>query len=154
MKSIKNIYLLLALFSVIACNNEKKDGPIEEQASRTETIDVIQAVARLNAAMIEPTEEVLGKIVSNGLTYGHSSGKVQDKAEFIDDLVHGTFDFGSIDISDQTVQISGEVAVVRQIFDSEATNAGKPVHVHIGNVLIFQKLEGQWELLARQAYKL
>ena len=116
--------------------------------------EVEDTVLRLNKAIIDPTEETLGKIVSDGLTYGHSSGKVQCRDEFIDDLVHGTFDFGSIDISDQTVHVSGDVAIVRQIFDSEATNAGKPVHVHIGNVLIFQKRDGQWELLARQAYKL
>lgn len=39
-------------------------------------------------------------------------------------------------------------------FDSDAANSGKAVHVHIGNVLIFQKQDAQWKLLARQAYKL
>lgn len=152
MKRRTNLYLLLMLFPLIACNG-KKDGPME-QGTGSETAEVEDVVARLNRAIIDPTEEALGKITSDGLTYGHSSGKVQDRAEFMDDLVHGTFDFGSIDISDQTVHISGDVAVVRQIFDSEATNAGKPVHVHIGNVLIFQRQDGQWKLLARQAYKL
>jgi len=152
MKRVKMLYLLVVLFSVNGCSDKTKES--KGRTSASETVEVQDAVTRLNNAIINPTEDALAKIVADGLSYGHSSGLVQDKDEFIEDLVHGSFDFDSIDISDQTVQISGDVAVVRQVFDSEASNDGTPVHVHIGIVLIFQKQNGQWKLLARQAYKL
>lgn len=152
MKITKSIFFLLFLLTMIACNGGKEESV--NQVPNSEAMNVENAVTNLNNSIIDPTPINLERIVSDRLTYGHSSGKVQNKTEFIDDLVHGTFDFISIDISNQTVNISGDVAVVRHIFDSEATNAGETVHVHIGNVLIFQKKDGQWKLLARQAYKL
>ena len=38
---------------------------------------------------------------------------------------------------------------------AEATNNGVDIDIHLGNVLVFQRqYDGQWKLLARQAYKL
>jgi len=60
----------------------------------------------------------------------------------------------SIDTADQTIKMSGKVAVVRHIFSAETSANGTPGKLRIGNTLIFQKQHGKWKLLARQAYKL
>lgn len=153
MKSIRILYLVVALISMIACGSKTNEP--KGLVSKSETApDVLNAVVRLNNAMINPTADALDKIAADELTYGHSGGNIQDKTEFIEDLVHGPFSFESIDISDQTVNVVGDVAVVRHIFNSEASDGGTPVHIHMGIVLIFQKQDGEWKLLARQAYKL
>lgn len=161
---MKNILILssLLLFLVVGCEEtEKKVKETPRISSNTTSNstaksqqDLIKAVESLNAAIIDPTQDSLNAITADELSYGHSSGKVQNQKEFIDDLLHGAYDFTSIDISDQKIKMVGNTAIVRQIFDSEALNNGDPVHIHIGNMLIFQKQDGKWKLLGRQAFKI
>ncbi len=161
MKTKHIIYILLLLLVIMSCEEtEKKAKETSSVSASTSTSSVKNeenltgSVKALNAAIIDPTQESLDAIVADELSYGHSSGKVQNKKEFIDDLLHGSYDFTSIDILDQKITMAGETAIVRQIFDSEALNSGDPVHIHIGNMLIFQKQEGKWKLLGRQAFKI
>ena len=44
--------------------------------------------------------------------------------------------------------------LVRYVWSARAANAGKPTDIRIGNLLVFQRQQGQWKLLARQASKL
>ena len=120
------------------------------------TMDEVQrAVSTFNEAMVNPTAELMEALCADALTYGHSSGLIQNKAEFIDDIVNGPFDFSSVEAPDQTIHISGNIAIVRHIFLAKATNAGVPVNIRIGNIQVYQKdQEGRLRLLARQAYKL
>ncbi|MBN1277706.1 MAG: nuclear transport factor 2 family protein, partial [Deltaproteobacteria bacterium] len=92
---------------------------------------------------------------SDKLVYGHSAGRVQNKAEFIEEVVSlQPNDYLTIDLSDQTITISGNTAVVRHIYSFDYTSDGVPGSSSIGNVLIWQEQEGKWKLLARQAYRL
>ena len=161
---MKNIIILSSLFALLVVTGceetekKAKETPRVSAATSTSSVKSEQnlndAVKSLNYAIINPTQESLDAIVADELSYGHSSGKVQNKKEFIDDLLHGAYDFTSIDISDQQITMAGNTAMVRQIFDSEALNNGEPVHIHIGNMLIFQKQDGKWKLLGRQAFKI
>ena len=88
------------------------------------------------------------------LTYGHSSGKIENKKEYVDGVLNGGFQFSSITPENQTITTSGKTGIVRHIFKGEGTNNGAPATVNIGCLLVFQKEGKQWRLLARQAYKL
>ena len=120
------------------------------------TIDEVQrAVSTFNKVMVNPTAELMETLCSEELTYGHSSGLIQNRDEFIDDLVNGPFDFLTLEAADQTIHISGNTAIVRHIFLAKGTNAGEAVDVRIGNMQVYQKgKDGKLRLLARQAYKL
>ncbi|HXH99573.1 MAG TPA: nuclear transport factor 2 family protein [Sphingobacteriaceae bacterium] len=142
MKKILSLFILFTL-SVTAVNAQSKD----EKA-------VAAAVEMLNKGILSPEKNLLENIASDGLSYGHSGGKVQTKAEFVEDLVNGTFRFQTVNTSDQKITISGKNAIVRHVFIAKATNAGTPVDLRIGNLLVWKKEHGQWKLLARQAFKL
>ncbi|SDM34112.1 protein of unknown function [Daejeonella rubra] len=135
--------LILLTFSVVSLNAQSK----HEKA-------VAAAVEKLNKAIIDPEKNLLESIASDGLSYGHSGGKVQNKAEFVDDLINGSFNFSSITPVEQTISVSGKNAIVRHIFVAKATNAGVPTDLRIGNVMVWRKEGGQWKLLARQAFRL
>lgn len=137
------ILIALMTFSVITVTAQSK----HENA-------VASAVEKLNRAIVDPEKVLLENIVSEGLSYGHSGGKVQNKAEFVDDLINGAFNFSSVTPTDQTISISGKNAIVRHIFVAKATNAGVPTDIRIGNVMVWRKEGGQWKLLARQAFRL
>lgn len=137
------ILILLMTLSVITMKAQSK----HEKA-------VAAAVEKLNKAIVDPEKSLLESIASDGLSYGHSGGKVQNKAEFVDDLINGAFNFSSVTPVDQTISISGKNAIVRHIFVAKATNAGVPTDIRIGNVMVWRNEGGQWKLLARQAFRL
>lgn len=115
---------------------------------------VASAVEILNKGIIDPDKALLENITSEGLSYGHSGGKIQNKTEFVEDLIHGTFDFLTVNTSNQKIMISGKNAIVRHTFTAKATNAGTPVDLNIGNLLVWRKEHGHWKLIARQAFRL
>ena len=87
-------------------------------------------------------------------SFGHSSGKIENKAEFIEALVSGKSNFNSIEFKDQTISISGSTALVRHKLYAEITDNGKTANIAIGILLVWVKQKGKWRLLGRQAYKL
>lgn len=152
-------FLSVFLFAIIGCTNEQpkeiiQEPFVEEVNVAEEEIAVAEAVNAFNEAMIKPDTETFSNLVSDGLSYGHSGGVIQNKVEFLDDIVNGTFKFLSPAISDQTIEIVGNNAVVRHIFTSEITNNGVPGELRIGNLQVWVKEDGKWKLLARQAYKI
>jgi hypothetical protein len=117
--------------------------------------DVVAAVEFLRKAMLDGDKAALYKIAAPELTYGHSSGTLEDKAAFIDALVSGRNDFVTIDLSEQTVKLVGnDLALVRHKLKAQTNNGGTPGTANIGILLVWQKQQGQWKLLARQAFKL
>ena len=80
---------------------------------------------QLRKAMVEPDSVTLSKLVSPDLSYGHSSAAIDTKASFIRTLVSGRIDFTSIDLSDQTIKISGDNAIVRHTFNGAMLDNGR-----------------------------
>ncbi len=111
-------------------------------------------INQLYAAMVDGNRDKLEELTMEELTYGHSSGKIEDKKEYVEGVLHGAFQFSSITPENQTITTFGKTGLVRHIFKGEGTNNGKPATVNIGCLLVFQKEGKQWKLLARQAYKL
>jgi hypothetical protein len=116
--------------------------------------EVEAKVNALRLALIDPTVINLGEITSTDLSYGHSSGKMENQVQFIEALVNGTSDFASVLFEDQTIQVEKNVAIVRHILVADVLDGGKANSIKIGVMLVWQKEKGGWKLLARQAYKL
>jgi hypothetical protein len=112
------------------------------------------AVEALKKAMLSGNKAELEALVANELSYGHSNGKMENRAAFIEALASGKSDFTSIDLTEQTVTIAGNTALVRHRLTGEAIDSGKPGAVKLGVLLVWQKQGGKWKLLARQAFKL
>jgi len=115
---------------------------------------VAAAVESLRKAMIDPDKTALDKLTAEELSYGHSNGAVQDKAAFIEALISGKSDFVTIGLTEQTIKMSGNTAIVRHILSATNNDGGKPGTVKLSVLLIWQQQKGAWKLLARQAVKL
>jgi len=97
---------------------------------------------------------MLQKLVDDNLTYGHSSGLIENKNEFVEKIANGNSDFVSIDLSDQTISMFGNTAIVRHTLSAETNDKGKsPGTIKLLILLVWQKESGVWKLLARQAVK-
>jgi len=111
-------------------------------------------VENLRAAMLHPGDRAaLDRLVMDELSYGHSNGKVQDKTAFIGALVSGESDFISIALSDQSIKVSGDTAVVRHTLVAVTNDSGKPGNVSLKILMVWKKRDGHWRLLARQAVR-
>ena len=137
------VVLIILTFPVLSLTAQSKDEK-----------EVAAAVEKLNRAMVDPEKSLLESIVSKGLSYGHSGGIVQNKNVFIDDLINGAFNFSSISPTNQTISITGTIAIVRNILVAKATDSGVPTDLRIGNAMVWRKEGGAWKLLVRQAFML
>lgn len=113
---------------------------------------VAAAVDAWCKAMIAADRSALDKITAAELSYGHSSGRSETKAEFIDAMVSGKSGFSAIDLDGQTVSIVGNIALVRHMFNATQRKEGSKVKFY--TLTVWTEQQGQWKLLARQSAKL
>ena len=113
---------------------------------------VSAAVEALRKAMIAADKSALDKLTLPELSYGHSSGRLENKAEFIEALVSGKSGFSAIELSDQTVNVVDKIALVRHVFNGTRRKEGDKMKLSILTVWLQQ--HDQWKLLARHAAKL
>ena len=137
--------LLLAAFIVLCLKTMAQSK--DEQA-------LTNRVTLLNKAIVDADSTALVNLTAARLSYGHSNGKAEDKATFIQTVLHGPLDMLSIDVSALQITIAGKEAIVRHIFAAKINNMGIPGELKIGALLVFTKQKGKWMLLARQGYKL
>jgi ketosteroid isomerase-like protein len=112
------------------------------------------AVETLRKAMVDADKIALDQLTAPELSYGHSGGKIEDKAAFVNALTSGESDFVTIELTEQTIQIVGKTAIVRHILAATTNNGGKAAAVKLHVLNIWQKQNGSWRLLARQAIKI
>ncbi|MBN9384453.1 MAG: nuclear transport factor 2 family protein [Chitinophagaceae bacterium] len=114
---------------------------------------VSAAVEALRKAMIDPDKATLEKLTMPQLSYGHSNGMLQNQTEFIEAFTSGKSDFVNISLSEQSIKIVDRTAIVRHLLSADTNDGGKPGHVNLSILLVWQKEKGEWRLLARQAVK-
>lgn len=123
-------------------------------AQSGEEAAVSQAVEAHRKAMVDVDRERLAELTADKLSYGHSAGKVETKAEFIDAVASKKTIFKTITLENPSVVVAGNMAIARHIFVSELETDGKPGSVRIGVLQVWTKESGGWKLLARQAFRL
>ncbi len=79
-----------------------------------------QAVDKLTQAMWHKDITQLKALTADNLTYGHSSGTIQDKQAFIADIETGKSAFNELKMLNQNITLSGDVAMVRNHFSAQA----------------------------------
>lgn len=140
---MKKLILCLAFFAACATAS----------AQSKDEAKVAAAVEALKKAMVEADSVNLYALTLPGLSYGHSSGHVDDQRQFVEKITSGKSDFVSINLSEQSIRISKKTAIVRHKLDAVTNDNGKPGEVHLWVLLVWQKEGGNWRLLARQAVK-
>lgn len=129
--------------------------PTSSSSNSTAIKEVTDAVEQLRNAMISADGAGLDQLASDELSYGHSGGQMQNKQEFISSFTSGESVFINIEISNQTVRIIGNTAIVRHVLSAATNDKGKGAgSVNISILLVWIKNDEQaWQLAARQAVK-
>jgi hypothetical protein len=143
---MKKVLLTLV---IIAMSISSRSDQVSPEA------EVANAVELFRQTMLKPNQKVFEALTSEKLTYGHSSGLVEDRATCIASMVSGKFKFLTLKLSDQTIDVVGNTAIVRHVFFADTHDQGKEVGT--ANLKVMQvwiKEAGKWKLLGRQAVKL
>jgi Domain of unknown function (DUF4440) len=112
------------------------------------------SIEALNKAIISQDKSMLDKLTAEELSYGHSTGLVEDKSEFMKNILSGPTKFLQIDNANQNINLADSIAIVRNICSIKGSNNGAPLDLKIGILMIWRKQGDNWKLLARQGYKL
>jgi ketosteroid isomerase-like protein len=115
---------------------------------------VAQAVEAFRNAMLKADRSQFEALCADQLSYGHSAGRIETKAQFIDAATSGRSMWKFITLTDQSHHIVGNNAIVRHVLTGETERDGKTNPVKIGVLMVWHKEDGNWKLLARQAYRL
>ncbi len=115
---------------------------------------VATAVASFRNAMQANDRARLDALCAPQLSYGHSDGKVQTKDVFLADATSGKATWKTLEFSGVTNSVAGDAAVSRFTLTGDLETGEKIVPIRIGVLMVWQRPDGAWKLLARQAFKI
>lgn len=142
-------YLLILMIILISIS-----GLAQTKTGSKDEIEVANRVELFRKALIYPDADTLKELTSKDLSYGHSSGVVQNQTVFIEKLVNGESDFVSIEFQNQSIELIGNIGIVRHNLAAHTKDDGVDKYIKIGILLVWQKQKNKWLLIARQAFKL
>lgn len=142
---MKSLFLGLLCASLACASYANNDLQDQKQLE--------EKVSALRTAMIDGDREALLALSAPQLSYGHSSGAMEDQAAFVEKIASGKSDFVTMDLREQTITISGDTALVRHNLKADIKDGGVSNTIELGILLVWQKQAGDWKLLARQAFK-
>ncbi len=144
----------LAIAGAVVLGSANLLGSSPVLADASDEAAVKAAVEALRKALLAADKAQLELLAAEQLSYGHSSAKVQNKAEFVDGVVTRKAVVKSLDFPELSVAVAGDAAIARHLYVSESETDGKPNSTKIGTLAVWQKQDGGWKLLARQGFKL
>lgn len=121
---------------------------------RLDDASVGTAVEAFCVAMQQSDKTAFDKLCSSALSYGHSAGKLETKAEFIAAATNGKSSWKSIAFNGVTNQRAGRQAISRFTLVGQTESEGKTSDINIGVLMVWREERGAWKLLARQAFRL
>lgn len=124
-------------------------------SSESNLVKVKSAVEDFRQAMLHPDQSKFEALTSPLLTYGHSSGLIEDRETCIASMVNGKFKFLQIELTEEKIDIEDNTAIVRHHFFAQTHDEGKlPGTVNLKVLQVWHFYEGRWRLLARQAVRM
>ncbi len=106
------------------------------------------------AAVVAADFNALGRILADRLIYAHSTGVVEDKAEYLAKLRTGAQKYAGIDHQAMTVRLYGNTAVVHATVRMTGATKGEPFDNRLMMLHLWVKQDGRWQLAAHQTTRL
>lgn len=145
----------LALIGAVAIGTASLLPDLTAGAETSDEAAIRRDLERLRKALLsaDKVQLELEQLTAAQLSYGHSSGKVQNKSEFVDGVLNRKVVVKSLTFPDVTIAVAGNAAIVRHTYASESEAGGKTDNIRLSVLAVWQKQDGYWKLLARQGFK-
>lgn len=127
-------------------------APPLASAQSADEAAVAQAIDAFRNAVVAKDRGKLEALLADQLHYWHTDGRVETKAEHIADVMSKRAIYKFIDLTNQTIRVTGDTAIVRHNLTAESEReGGKMQSTRVGVFMVWHKQGGSWKLLARQA---
>jgi len=139
---VKKLVVIVLLLNVVFANGQ----PDKEKLTAT--------LKEFHQALVKKNTVSINQQTDKALSYGHSNGWVETKAEMIKNLETGYTSYKSIKEDSLQVTINENVAHARFVGDYEVSmNGGNTVVYHLKVLEVWVKKGKRWLLFARQAVR-
>lgn len=115
--------------------------------------DTMQCYDRRFKAMVRGDLTALRMALADCLTYTHSSGVHDTKAEFLDLLTRGQFSYKPIIPEARSVRVYGGAGIVTGTARMEITARGHDTRFRIRYLAVYVKAQDRWQMAAWQAWQ-
>lgn len=138
MKSIvTTLFLLTVIFSNAQTEEEKLTATLKE----------------FHQALVNKNTVSINQQTDKAISYGHSNGWVETKADMLKDLETGYISYQSYKEDSLNITMNGSMANARFVADISATLNGNKINSHLKVLEVWMKKGKRWILFARQAVK-
>ena len=138
---MKRILLLLFAFSSVFAN------------AQTEEEKLTATLKEFHQALVNKNTASINQQTDKALSYGHSNGWIETKADMIKDLETGYIVYHSFKEDSLKITINDSIANARFVADVRATMNGNDTNVHLKVLEVWVKKGKRWILFARQGVR-
>lgn len=123
---------------------------LDTQAPARDEAAILAARNARFAAMVKGDASYLETALDPSLTYHHSSGSAQTRAEFLGSIRAGALKYKALDVIERKVRRVGSIAIITGIFRLQATNNGETIDSKARFTDVYENKDGRWVQLAWQ----
>ena len=142
---MKNIFVL---FFMLFCSSFVANAQTDKQLQQ---MDLMMQMQLLKNALIAKDSAALNKLLSEDVSYGHTNGWVQTKAQLIRSVVSGEQDYAAIESSNVNTRIYDLTGIVTMQSKVSMLFQGKSLDLNMKILLVWIKQSDVWKLVARQS---
>jgi hypothetical protein len=139
---MKKIIILILFFISAKCFSQK------------DTSAVLDAVLKLEKALVAKDTSMLSPLLHKDLVYGHSSGWTQTRKDVLNDMLSGFLVYNKIDNNSVLIDVSKEKAIVKERLVVNGVRDGKSFELTLFVMEVWLQNKKGWQLFARQSAKL
>lgn len=121
--------------------------------AQTDEVKLTATVKEFHQALVQKNTISINQQTDKALSYGHSNGWVETKADVIKDLETGYISYQEIKEDSISISMNGDRANVRFLADIKATMKGTGSSFRLRVLEVWVKKSKRWVLFARQAVK-
>jgi CubicO group peptidase (beta-lactamase class C family) len=144
------------LYSIVARNLQHPDLLLDEAI--TDDVSIVQSALDFQSArfeaMIDVDMEKLEEFLADDLTYTHTTGWVETKAEFLSTVESGKINYMEVTPREVSVRIYGDIAVMTGLSKMRGAVGDNEVSFTIRFVDVSRRAGDSWQLVAWQSVRL
>jgi ketosteroid isomerase-like protein len=144
MKTLIGILVTLLFASATPANAAPPGDPAAEK-------EVMAAMQAWRTAMMKKDGAALARLYHEDLSYGHSSGIVENKKEAVNHMVTTKVDYAAVDLVDTKINVQGNLALVNGRVNYKQVTDGKATDIKLHVLHVWVKTPQGWQMIGRQS---
>lgn len=142
---LRSLLLYAALGGLISAT-------VQSLSAQPAVISVLRADKARIAAMMAGDGEALARLMSDQLRFAHSDGRVESKADYVNNLMAGETAYADAKTSElETMQVSPDVVVILGVQEMKKRLGATWSEIKLRYLAVWRNENGTWRMVAWQS---